>query len=167
MPSHDIMLEQLDALAQELNRCRDVLALKNVDVQLRNRVATGLDADLTRLDQRHAALREHADGHAESWAELAALRGDCAGVFDECLAFVQGAWARTHGLDEGLCDATDNLLDDLASISDIRWARFTLLATSEFYRSTAEIIRIKYPDLSFWSMPLAAHEFGHYAAAKT
>lgn len=166
MQPRDVILGQLDALAQELYRCRDILELKDVDGRLRKRVETRLDGELTRLDQRHAALVKHADGGSESWTELAALRRDCAHVFDECLAFVQGAWARTHGLDEGLCDATDDLLDDLDYLSDIRWMRFTLLATSEFYRSTAEIIRIKYPDLSFWSIPLAAHEFGHYAAGK-
>lgn len=169
MQSRHVILGQLDALAQELFRCREVLDLKDVDARLREPVAARLDAELTRLDNRHAALAERtagADALTESWADLAALRRDCARVFDECLAFVQGAWARSHGLDEGLCDATDGLLDDLAYASNIPWTRFTLVATSEFYRSTAEIIRIKYPDLSFWSIPLAAHEFGHYTAAK-
>src|SRR5262249_44677181 len=96
------------------------------------------------------------------WGELSQLMRDAAPVFDECLAFVQGSWARRHDLDEGLCTMADDLLEDLAYRSDIGWTRFTLLATSEFYRDTADIIRIAYPDVSFWSLPLAAHEFGHY-----
>jgi hypothetical protein len=96
------------------------------------------------------------------WRELGKLQRHSATSFDECLAFIQGALARKAGLDEEICSLTDYLLDDLADYSDVPWGRFTLLAASEFYRDKAEIIRIRYPEVSLWGMPLAAHEFGHY-----
>jgi hypothetical protein len=90
------------------------------------------------------------------------LQADAARLFEEVLAFVQGALVREQNLDDGICALTDALLDDLAASSDVPWGRFTLLATSEFFRDAAEIIRIRFPDPSIWNMAFAAHEFGHF-----
>lgn len=164
MEARDLFLGQLDSLQLELGRCLGAVDSKDIDAGLRDRVGARLDKQLTELDRRRATLEKtgRAGPSPAAWRDLRTLQQDAVKLFEECLAFVQGAWARKHGLDEGLCALTDDLLDDLATWADVRWDRFTLLATKEVYRDTAEIIRIRYPDVSLWSLPLAAHEFGHY-----
>jgi hypothetical protein len=165
MDARDLLLGQLDSLKQELGRCRRAVDSKDIDARLRARVGARLDTAITTLERRRAELERTVqadDQPPTAWRALCALQQEAVKLFEECLAFMEGALARRHGLDEGLCALTDDLLDDLAAWADVRWDRFTLLATAEFYRDTAEIIRIRYPDVSLWSLPLAVHEFGHY-----
>jgi hypothetical protein len=165
--ARDVMLGQIEALRLELLRCRTAIDSKNIDPSLRDRVEARLSTELTRLDRRRVDLGTRVTNNQPldgCWRDLRTLEDDCAKVFGECLAFVEGAWARAHQLDEGLCAASDMLLDDLGHWSDVPWNRFTLLATSERYQELAGIIRVKYPDVSVWALPLVAHEFGHYVA---
>jgi hypothetical protein len=161
----DAIQAQLEVLRQNLIRCRLAVDNPGIDAKLRGRVAARFDKELTRLEAEHKTLKKKVtSGHPldACWHDLGEAQRDSGKVFDECLAFIQGALARKAGLDEQMCGLTDDLLDDLAAYSDVPWGRFTLLATSEFYLDRAEIIRIRYPEVSLWSMPLAAHEFGHY-----
>jgi hypothetical protein len=162
----DVLKAQLDSLRQELVRAKRSSDSADLESALRIRVAARFDTELTRLEKRaetfSSLLGSAGQPMDAQWRELRKLQTDAGTVLNECLAFVQGALARRVGVDNGICALTDALLDDLAAKSDIPWGRFTLLATSEFYRETADIIRIRYPDVSLWSMPFAAHEFGHF-----
>ncbi|MCE9658963.1 MAG: hypothetical protein K8R60_10415 [Burkholderiales bacterium] len=161
-----ILQAQLEVLRLDLVRSRKAAEAAEVEPELRNRVAARFDVELTRVLGRVDALKaaiDKAERSPESaWRELRELQAEAGRVLDECLAFVQGALARKAGMDEGICALTDLLLADLATAADVAWGRFTLLATSEFYRDMAEVIRIRYPEVSLWSMPFAAHEFGHF-----
>ncbi len=161
-----VLQAQLEVLRLDLVRSRKAAEAADVEPALRDRVAARFDAELSRLVDRVDALKAATDKGERSaenaWRDLRALQADAAKVLDECLAFIQGALARKAGMDAGICALTDLLLGDLAAASDVAWGRFTLLATSEFYRDTAEVIRIRYPEVSLWSMPFAAHEFGHF-----
>lgn len=165
MTPRDLIQAQLDVLRLELARAERAVQSPDIDEPLRRRVLPRFDKELKRIESRRDALAEQVSAGqplGALWGELRKLQTDASTVFDECLAFIQGARARKAGLDEGICALTDALLDDLAYWSDVPWGRFTLLATSEFYRETAGIVRIRYPEASLWSIPLAAHEFGHY-----
>jgi hypothetical protein len=157
---------QFAALSRELLRARAAIKGLKVQATLRDRVSARFDTELTRLQKRienlQAASARSGQPAAASWRELRMLQADAARLFEEGLAFVQGALVREQNLDDGICALTDALLDDLAAASDVPWGRFTLLATSEFFRDAAEIIRIRFPDPSLWNMPFAAHEFGHF-----
>jgi hypothetical protein len=157
--------DQLELLRQNLMRCKETIGNSAVDAKLRERVSARFDKQLAQLEARHKTLKEKATNGQPlepCWRELSKLQRDSDKVFGECLVFIHGALARKAGLDEEICSFTDKLLDDLAIYSDVSWGRFTLLATSEFYLDTAEIIRVRYPEVSLWSLPLATHEFGHY-----
>ena len=83
-------------------------------------------------------------------------------LFEESLALVEGALVRGAKLDNGLCQIADALLDELRTKADVAWGRFTILAEGEFFGEMAQIIRLRFPEVSIWNLPIAAHEFGHF-----
>jgi hypothetical protein len=100
------------------------------------------------------------------WARLAGCKAECTALFRECLAFLGGALMRGSELDTNMCQIVDALLLELSRRTAIAWDRFTILAEGEFYNDLADIIRISYPQFNIWHLPIAAHEFGHFAAPR-
>jgi hypothetical protein len=96
------------------------------------------------------------------WDSFRDIRQQCERVFRECLAFTQGALSRSARLDNGLCQVSDALLVYLSRKADIAWNRFTMLAEGEFFDDLAQIVRLRFLDLNVWTLPIAAHEFGHF-----
>jgi hypothetical protein len=158
---------QVQELVEQLNHVERALKDDQIDEELREKV--GVRFQLLVTQQRDSALglrtsvAEGAElGHA--WATLQERRAACTPLFAECLAFVEGALARSIDLDRGLCKTADVLLQKLSNLTDGKWDRFTILAEGEFFYDMAEIIRMRFPEVSIWSLPAAAHEFGHYLA---
>src|ERR1035438_10508874 len=122
--------------------------------------------------QKVTALRESvrqlpAEASLEiAWAQHDGLRREAETVISECLAFMGGALTRAHGIDFGLCRLTDAMLYDLSTRTDVGWNRFTIVADGEFFARLSGIIRIQFPDVSIWNLPVAAHEFGHFVASR-
>ena len=162
------LLLQMDALSEKLFETEKVMQSPKLDSWLRKRVEARFDILLNRRRTRLQKLRESVSSDSRGqplqpfWQEFSECERECRELFEECLAFVQGALVRAAGIDNGVCLMADHLLDDLALWADVGWDRFTLLDTGEFYRETAEIVRVRFPDSSLWSLPLAAHEFGHF-----
>jgi hypothetical protein len=100
----------------------------------------------------------------ECWAALRQVQDAALPLFREGLRFIQGAMARTSGLDEGLCRVADALLHDLSARAVLHWDGFTVLDEGEFFGELAKIIRLRFPDVSIWDLPVAVHEFGHFVA---
>jgi hypothetical protein len=169
MVRHSVITAQVEVLRQSLGQCRKALKNSDIDTNLLERVANRFHKEFAHLGRECDALEARvATGQSLDvcWRNLGWLQHESLKVVDELLAFIQGALARKVGLDEEICSLTDSLLDDLAHYSEVPWGRFTLLASSEFYLDRAEIIRIRYPDVNLWSMPLVAHEFGHYVGTQ-
>jgi hypothetical protein len=101
---------------------------------------------------------------AAAWAELQNLRRQLAPVFRESLAFVHGALLRTAALDDGLCELGDAIASELSRSSGTTWTGLTIMTwEGESYDDLVELIRIRSPEVSIWSLPIVAHEFGHFA----
>ncbi len=106
-------------------------------------------------------------GQSSWWKELSEVRGECAIPFAECLAFALGPlvrgipWQGSRGLDNGLCNIADEMLNELSVRTPQSWSRRTVLSDSEFMTDPAQIIRLRFPVTSIWDLPIAAHEFGH------
>lgn len=166
MTPRDSLMAQAFVLSQEINRSTRALQSLPVPDELRSRVEARFNTEFGRLTQQVRELRSDlgrpGQPFAESWARLADLQRVSEQVFQEFLSFAHGAMARGAELDGGLCALTDALLADLEAWSDVAWGRFTVPDTREFIRETAEIIRVRYPEMSLWSIPFAAHEFGHF-----
>ena len=75
---------------------------------------------------------------------------------------MQGALLRTAGIDDGLCLLADGLLDELDIAADIKWGRMCIPAESDFFGDGAQIIRLRFPEIDIWNLPVAVHEFGHF-----
>lgn len=98
----------------------------------------------------------------DCWVDFRKIRQACVPLFEESLALVEGALVRGAKLDNGLCQIADALLDELSTKADVAWGRFTILAEGEFFGEMAQIIRLRFPEVSIWNLPIAAHEFGHF-----
>jgi len=115
-----------------------------------------LDKLLEELNKGNASL-------GECWKEFNRIKGDkVKPIFRECLALLQGSLVRKYGLDDGICRIADALVYDIEYRLSLSWGRFTILAEEEFINEMAMIIRIYFPDVSIWNLPVVAHEFGHF-----
>lgn len=153
-------------LFQEAQRARRTLETLSLRPELKQRVVARFEAELEQVADRardlRADLARPGQPYAPSWQRLATLQREARELFAEFLAFVHGALARASGLDGGVCALTDALLGDLESSADVHWRRITVPDTHEYLKDTAQIIRIRFPEMSLWSVPFAAHEFGHF-----
>jgi hypothetical protein len=124
------------------------------------------------LASRQADLRRLADrisvgGPApEDWTTLRQTRQQCTTLAREYLAFAQGGLARQAGLDGGLLQIADAFIAELSQRVKVRWDPLTVLAETEWYGEEAQIIRLRFPEASVWDLPVAAHEFGHFAGPR-
>jgi hypothetical protein len=175
-----ILRTQIQALWQELDRALrkfdelksdgaqqeyDEPRFRDIDDKLLERVDVLMDTHIGELQQGLDELRqgvENGEDLAECWDTFRIRRYSCTVFFREYLALMEGALVRSAGLDDGLCDIADALLRYLSQRADIYWGRFTVLAEGEFYGHMAQVVRLRFPAESIWSLPVAAHEFGHF-----
>lgn len=147
----DLAEERVTALASKNQELQDRLGIRFSD-EFRD-----LRADLERLrDSLEAGADE------PSWAELADARATADELLSDSLAFIHGALTRSAEVDGGLCRVADSFLQDLAKQARLEWRSLTVLADTEFYENLAQIVRLRFAEASIWSLPIAAHEFGHF-----
>ena len=159
---------RIDALMQQLGRLEETLQHLDVrSTRLLDRVATRLGKEIKRYRDRLKQLEADTvkDGATRTgWIELGDLQRDTLPLFRECRRLIEGIFVRHVGLDEGVCAIADRLLDTLSDRCDIPWGRFCVLDEGESFSSVAAIIRLRFPEVSIWSVPIAAHEFGHFVS---
>jgi hypothetical protein len=134
-----------------------------VDDQLHARVADRLEE---RADSCATALRdlENAAGGADAWEKLRNTQKQVALLSRETLALTEGALLRKSNVDGGFCMLADKLLDYFNTVEGkLNWRGFTILAETAFLGEIGEVVRLRFPEVSIWHLPVAAHEFGHYA----
>jgi hypothetical protein len=113
------------------------------------------------------AQRINADeSQSGSWTDLREERERCASLAREYLAFAEGEFARQVRLDGGLLRVADALIAELGRRIKINWDPLTILAETEWYGEEAQIIRLRFPEVSIWNLPVAIHEFGHFAGPR-
>ena len=121
-----------------------------------------------RADELAALRRDvNAGGDlAACWERYRESRRRSVTLARELLAFVEGAYSRHAGLDLGLLRIAEALLTDLSRRLELGWDPLVVLAEAEFYGEEAQIIRLRFPDVSVWNLTVAAHEFGHFAGPR-
>jgi hypothetical protein len=100
------------------------------------------------------------------WEDFRFFRRDVDALSAECLAIRQGAWARETDPAARLCFLADTLVRYLAKAVRVSWDVVTVPSGTEFYGYLASVIRVRCPDAGVWSLPITAHEFGHYVTPK-
>lgn len=170
MTAKSILLTQIESSIDDISRALGTLESSNLDTRLLQRVQARFRIDLIENQKRTASLRDSVrkipdDAPLDTaWSAYASLKCKGAAVLSECLAFIEGALARTNGIDAGICRVADAMLYDLSTLADVQWPRFTILADGEFFAGLSGMIRIRFSDTSVWSLPVSAHELGHYVA---
>ncbi|HLZ29681.1 MAG TPA: hypothetical protein VKV73_20370 [Chloroflexota bacterium] len=166
MGAASVLIAQLHAAIREFRRMERVLDAEAIDADLRARVHARFDVEFRR---QRAALEGVQDEITrgqppdEGWAVFDNIRRDTAVVYQEFLAFTSGALQRSAGLDDGLGGIADSLLDTVAAQIGVRWNGFTVTAPDvESYVDLAELIRLRFADVTIWNLPVAVHEFGHF-----
>ena len=101
------------------------------------------------------------------WEELGSISEDAGDLLAECLAFLEGALVRSAGIDEGVCDIVDRLLDELSHFTEVPWARLSILGDDDHVFALADIVRVRFPEFTLWGVPVAGHEFGHVVSRAT
>ena len=174
----DSLLDRVDALGDALSQALAPLEKReyDLDARLRERVRVRIRFLIHQEQAALAALKPTvgssgdptAGSLATAWRRYESIEAACRPLFRECLALTEGTASRRGEprLDRGLCDIADALLDDLSYQTDVPWGRFTILATGEAYGEMADIIRLRFPQISIWDLPVAAHEFGHFLALR-
>lgn len=165
MDERAILKAQITMLEQDLSEAKAALKMPQIDEALRSRVIALFEEQFTQQLQDLHELSELVEDNQPlqaCWSSFQDTRRTCGPLFEECLALRAGALVRSAGADNGLCQIADALLDDLSKRLDIPWGRFTILSEREFFGEMAQVIRLRFPEVSIWKLPIAAHEFGHF-----
>jgi hypothetical protein len=124
------------------------------EIEAKIDVATGQPA---------AEARELMD---DAWRDYQAALTCCHEIFAEYIELMSGVLLRDAGLDEDLCRIADALIRKWP-MADYSWASLSIPAEDERpAMSTAQLVRLGFPEWSIWSLPLAAREYGHIFARK-
>jgi hypothetical protein len=93
--------------------------------------------------------------------------GQGKGLFGEYVDVIGGLALRNTGVDQGVCQMADDLLQCLHSAWRARSFESMAVPTRRMAAepSLAQIIRLGFPEWTVWALPLGAHEFGHVVLA--
>ncbi len=120
--------------------------------RLGQRIRSARDDAIALLDQTAVDSR---------WTSLNRQKRASQEIIDETNELIHGVLLRLAGLDGGIASIADVLISDLAARTDTRWSRLTIFGDEDHTTPTTEIVRMRFPSVSVWSLPNVAHEFGH------
>jgi hypothetical protein len=182
--SNSILLARIDALNENLSRIQhasrwfdnDMLGLASSDfwqaiedtVDRELRIKEG---ELTQLRNAVGAANGNAATLEEHWKRFNEVYEQSQVIFRECLTLIGALTFRGMGLDKkiwsiAVCRVADEVIRACARASLGPWYSVTVPASEEAVTQTlARIIRLRFPEWTIWTLPLAAHEFGHVVAA--
>jgi hypothetical protein len=160
-----ILVARVERLDQELGLAARSIGAKELDQELRTRVGPEFRNRIAQARENLKQVKRYLDQELSLdsiWKAFDPVHQECVPLFRECLAFLQGAAARSIGVDDDLCRLADVMLDGLSKHAHESWPGFTILAEGEYFEEMAAIIRLRFPEVSIWNLPVAAHEFGHF-----
>jgi hypothetical protein len=150
---------------ERIRRTFDALRVPSPTLHARVEHALAADAeDVARELADLAAARSAPDRGA--WLRYAEVKARADSLIAESHDLVQGALVRAAGVDEGLCEIADRLLDGLSEACSVPWGRLCVPADSEFVSDLAQVVRLRAGDVSVWHLPVAVHEFGHFVGPR-
>lgn len=119
-----------------------------------------------RVNAQRERLKKLPASAAEQWSVLSDVASTTERLAADALAFVGGVAVRSLGLDGGVCDIADALLRHLAGELRIDRKFVTLPSSTDYHDVLSEVVRVRYPGAGIWDLPIAIHEFGHYAVPR-
>jgi hypothetical protein len=160
----ELLKEWIEAALNDLKAAKEAIDSPNLGNVL-ERVRTDFHR---RFEEIEEALRKRLNDNGvelkERWVSVEDDRIRASRLVRECLAFIQGCLMRSNGATGEFCAIADAFLEELNNAARLGWKSFTLPADGESFAKLAELIRLRFPVTGIWHLPIAAHEFGHYAA---
>lgn len=166
MDGQFILLIQIDGLARRLDWVQDLLrqvhqSNSGFSEQFYLRSGQLIDArrgEITRL--RQAAKK--AGPLDPAWQELEKVSEECEHLFGEAFAYLGGIFLRQNEIDRQMCHIADGLCSHLSARTQVFGGVLVLPAMQDSFTGLTDIIRLRFPDFTIWSLPVVAHEFGHF-----
>lgn len=160
-----VYLSRVGILQRDVSVCEQ--QLRQPGPHLEGPATNSVSSHLARLQRRLVRMREPGNFEPNSqsaWSNLHALSLEVSYVSESVLAILTGSAQRAEKRD--LFDLADSLVDDIVErSSNGGWQSFSVPTASEEYSTSYHMVGIRYP-LSFWRLPLVAHEAGHVVGAR-
>ena len=154
LPNLKLREDELENLSL-LDEIRDGLETLIFDkVQpLRDRLEEIRDA----LDQSKRTQQEI----EEAWQGFHKVNLESQEIFQECAEWVGGLAFRAKAIDEKICQVADQLVTSSSRVLKAS-APISIPAHKGVRAKTiGNLLRLRFPEWSIWSLPLIAHEYGH------
>ena len=126
-------------------------------------IRTRFDTDFTKQQKDSLSLLDVVRGGKrmqDCWDAFIVLDANVRPLLEEFVSLLQGTIVRRAGLDEGICDIADAMLEYLCRLADVGWRRFTVLG-SDYLTERTGVVRVRFPSATIWDLPFLAHEFAH------
>jgi len=178
MTDRSILEDRLSVLEQSLNRVKDPsswktrLDLHNVEVEDRiwNRVVMDILREVDRISTQLTVVKNQVSaGNSDPthWRQYNQIYWASQELFRDSLELFGGLALRDKLLDTEICQLTDELILN-CSDGMITTASPTIPAHLELPpRILRRVVRMRFQEWTIWTLPLAAHEFGHIAIEET
>lgn len=162
MDDREALSSRIERSLADISHARRVLDEMATDRFLA-RVRVRLDTDFVKQKKGSLALLDAVRSGKrmpDCWDAFAVLDANVRPLLEEFVSLLQGTMERRAGLDEGICDIADAMLEHLCGLADVGWRRFTVLG-SDYLTERTGVVRVRFPAASIWDLPFLAHEFGH------
>jgi hypothetical protein len=184
-PDDLILQRRLDALEERLNlersweKLQGALELKKLAIddktweQIWSPFLNDMRVQSARQVGRINALREQlgtladlagdeaTQREGELWKEYAAIIEASQDIFRTSVEFIGGVAFREKLVDENVCTVADQLVSDSSAAMGLSGILTVPAQREARTRTLGRIIRVRFPEWSVWTLPFAAHEFGH------
>lgn len=146
-------------IREGLRRIREAIPrLSQLDPELGRR----LQARVGPLDDLEKRLSGH-DGDTPDSVRKAIADGEA--LVGEALAFVTAAAASWLGLGGQTISLAQAWLDRLSRDAGLPLVGLVVPASTEYTGMHDQVVRLLMPDDGVWGLPVAVHEYGHFAAS--
>lgn len=162
MDDRGVLIGRIERSLADVSRAKQAIT-SMADGRFRDRMQVRFDSDFKKHQDHGLELLNGARGSMNlqaCWRSFIAMEADLRSLLDECVSLLHGTMDRRAGLDDGICDIADALLECLCKLADVRWRRFTVLG-SEYLTERTGVVRVRFPAASIWELPFLAHEFAH------
>lgn len=159
----DLARTHLTNLTSHLDQCS-----KSIDTLLGSRVELSTRRIQERLpDKAEESIRElhrlldDKRAVADAWEAETRLAAQCEPLFAEYVDLLRGLALRESGIERGICELADRLLDGCDRVAGAPWKSLAIPSYGGGNELTpAQIIRLGFPEWTIWALPLAAFDFG-------
>jgi len=166
MDGRAILLAQIRAAEDDLDDVEGMLRAPVFDgFPERDEILARLRPPIEKVRGMLADARA-SDRTAAGWGHLDSARLSSAVPLQEALALLGGMLLREARLDNDVVLMSSVLQSELATrLRKVTWPKASVPDVEDRYHRVSELIRVRFPSTSIWSLPVVAHEVGHAVVA--